>query len=110
MNQMIVIGNLTRDPEMKYSPKGVAVTRFGVATNAGKERKPEFHNVVVFGQEGKDGIAGSCAQYLKKGSKVCVVGEHQTQEYEAQDGSKRRSCQIVARQVEFLSQKENSTE
>lgn len=115
MNKMIIVGNLTRDPEMTYKENGVALTKFGVATNSGKgrdgkERQAEFHNIVVWGvSEGKDGLAGTCAQYLHKGSKVCIEGEHQTYQFEGKEGQKIRGCQIVARSVEFLSPKESKS-
>lgn len=112
MNMMIIVGNLTRDPEMTYTDKGLAVTKFSVATSSGKtrdgkDRPADFHNVVVWGAaEGKDGLAGLCAQYLSKGRKVCVRGKHEINEWQDKDGNKRRSCQVVAQEVEFLSPKD----
>lgn len=116
MNQIVIIGNLTRDPEMTYTDKGVAVTKFSVATSAGKDkdkkdRPADFHNVVVWGTAPeKDGLAGLCAQYLSKGKKVCVVGKHEVNEWNDKDGNKRRSCQIVAREVEFLTPKDKASD
>lgn len=112
MNQITVIGNLTRDPEMTYTENGTALTKFSVATSAGKtkdgkDRPADFHNVIVWGAgKDKDGLAGLCAQYLAKGRKVAVRGKHEINEWEDKEGNKRRSCQIVAQEVEFLSPKE----
>src|SRR6202158_3991038 len=113
MNMSILIGNLTKDPEMAYLQTGTAVTKFSMATSAGKDREgknrpADFHNIVAYGSNGKDGLAGLCAQYLKKGSKVCVRGRHSPREWDAQDGRKRRTCEVIADNVEFLSPKDAS--
>ena len=107
MNEMIVVGNVTRDPEMTYSQAGLAITKFSIATNngkdkAGKQRVADFHNITAFGTaQGKDGLAALCAQYLVKGNKVMVRGKHQINEWE-KDGVKHRYCSIIAAEVEFL--------
>jgi single-strand DNA-binding protein len=110
VNLSILIGNLTRDPEMSYTPQGTPVTKFSIATSAGKkegkERPADFHNIIAWGNEKPTNLAIICAQYLKKGSKVCVSGRHTTREWEATDGSKRRTCEVIASNVEFLSPKE----
>ncbi len=104
MNKVILIGNLTRDPELSTIPSGVSVCRFSIAVNrrfrnANGEQETDFFNIVVWRQQGEN-----CAQYLKKGSKVCVTGQIQNRSYE-QDGVRRTVTDIVADEVEFLSPK-----
>lgn len=104
MNKVILIGNLTRDPELSTIPSGVSVCRFSIAVNrrfknANGEQETDFFNIVVWRQQGEN-----CAQYLKKGSKVCVIGQIQNRSYE-QDGVRRTVTDIVADEVEFLSPK-----
>jgi single-strand DNA-binding protein len=103
LNKAIVIGNLTRDPEMRALPSGQKVTSFSVATNrvwkdkdGKKQEGTEYHNVVVFGKQ-----AETCAQYLKKGQNVLVEGRMQTRSWDAQDGSKKYRMEIVAEKVQF---------
>src|SRR3990172_7798627 len=103
-NQAIILGNLTRDPELRYTPNGQAVTSFAVATNrswtdASGEKKEdvEYHDVVVWGK-----LAEIVSQYLKKGRKVMIVGRLQTRNWEAQDGTKRSKTEIVATDVNFV--------
>ena len=102
-NQAIVMGNLTRDPELRTSPGGQQVASFAVATNrtwmdASGERKEavEYHEIVAWGKLGE-----LAAQYLAKGRKVMVVGRLQTQSWE-KDGVKRSRTEIVATDVNFL--------
>lgn len=102
-NQAIVMGNLTRDPEVRSTPSGQQVASFGVATNrswvdGSGERKEvaEFHNIVAWGKLGE--LVG---QYLAKGRKVMVVGRLQTQSWE-KDGVKHQRTEIVANDVNFL--------
>jgi len=97
-NQAIVLGNLTRDPEMRYTPKGQAVISFSVATNrrwtnqSGEQQEQvEFHNIVAWGK-----LAEICNQILYKGRKVLIAGRLQTRNWEGQDGVKRYSTEIVA--------------
>ncbi|HEX4622104.1 MAG TPA: single-stranded DNA-binding protein [Myxococcaceae bacterium] len=104
----MLIGRLTRDPEMRYTQSGTAMTRFGIATNRygtgpDGERKEftDFHNVVAWNQ-GKRNLAEICAQYLKKGSLVYVEGRLQTRSWEGQDGQKRTTTEINANDVQFL--------
>jgi single-strand DNA-binding protein len=104
----MLIGRLTRDPEMRYTQSGTAMTRFGIATNRygtgpDGERKEftDFHNVVAWNQ-GKRNLAEICAQYLKKGSMVYVEGRLQTRSWEGQDGQKRTTTEINAQDVQFL--------
>ncbi len=105
MNKVIITGNLSRDPELTTTNSGVAVCRFSVAVqrrfqNADGEREADFFNVVVW-----RAAAENCAKFLRKGSKCGVVGRLQTSSYEAQDGTKRYTTEIVADEVEFLGTK-----
>lgn len=105
MNKVELIGNLTKDPELITTANGVSVCRFGIAvqrkfTNADGEREVDFLNIVTW-----RGIAENCYKYLKKGSKVGIVGSIQTRSYEGNDGTKRYATDIVAEEVEFLTAK-----
>jgi single-strand DNA-binding protein len=102
-NQAIIMGNLTRDPELRATPGGQQVASFSVATNrswqdAGGERKEavEYHEIVAWGKLGE-----LAAQYLAKGRKVMIIGRLQTQSWE-KDGIKRQRTEIVASDVNFL--------
>jgi len=103
LNKVFIMGNLTRDPELKTLPSGSSVANFGIATNrvwrnqqGEKQEEVQFHNVVVFGKQ-----ADTVSQYLKKGSSVFVEGRLQTRNWEAQDGTKRTKTEIVAERVQF---------
>ena len=103
MNKVFLIGNLTKDPEMRSTQSGVAVCNFTIAVNR-RFRNPQtgqqetdFLNVIAWRQ-----LAELCGRYLTKGRKVAVTGSIQTRTYEAQDGSKRSAFDIVADEVEFL--------
>ena len=105
MNKCILIGNLTKDPELTTTSNGVAVCRFTIAvsrrySNAEGERETDFLNIVVWRSLGEN-----CHKFLKKGSKVGVVGNIQNRSYDATDGSKRYITEIVAEEVEFLTTK-----
>ena len=105
MNKVILIGNLTRDPELTETPSGVAVCRFAIAVsrdyaNADGNRETDFFNITVW-----RGRAENCGKYLKKGNKVAVVGSLQTRSYEDKDGIERNITDIVASEVEFLTPK-----
>ena len=104
LNRATIIGNATRDPELRYTPNGQAVASFGVATNrsyngADGERKEtvEFHDIVTWGK-----LAEICNQILSKGRKVYVEGRIQTRQWEGQDGVKRQKTEIVAENVLVL--------
>jgi len=104
-NKVMLMGNLTRDPEMRYIPSGQAVTTFSIAVNRvynsqSGERKEEvsFIRIVTWGRH-----AETCNEYLKKGSSVFVEGRLQSRSWEAQDGSKRSTMEVVAQSVQFLS-------
>jgi single-strand DNA-binding protein len=103
LNKAIIIGNLTRDPELRALPSGINVATLGVATNrvykdkdGNKQEDTQFHNVVVFGRQ-----AETVAQYLKKGSMALVEGRMQTRSWDAQDGTKKYRTEIVADRVQF---------
>ncbi len=105
MNKVILIGNLTRDPELSETPNGTAVCRFTIAVNrefanADGTREVDFFNITVWQSR-----AENCGKFLKKGSKVAIVGNLQNRSYEDKDGIKRYVTDIIANQVEFLSPK-----
>lgn len=97
LNRAQLIGNVTRDPELRTTATGQNVCSFSVATNSQwtdaqgqKQQRAEFHNLVAWGK-----LAEICSQYLTKGKKVFVEGRLQTRDWDAQDGSKRRTTEIV---------------
>jgi len=104
LNRAMIIGNLTRDPEIRNTPSGLPVASFAVATNrvwtdkAGqKQEKVEFHNVVAWRR-----LAEICGQYLKKGAKVYIEGRLQTNDWAGQDGVKRYRTEIVVENMIML--------
>jgi single-strand DNA-binding protein len=109
-NKIILIGNLTRDPEVRYTPQGTSVCNFRIAVNhrykQGDEVKKEvtFIDVVVFGRQ-----ADTCGQYLNKGSGVLVEGRLQERRWETEEGQKRSKYEVVAQTVRFLSRKTDAT-
>lgn len=107
MNKVVLIGNLTRDPELQTTNGGVSVCRFSLAVsrrfaNSEGEREADFINITVWRNQ-----AENCHKYLKKGSKCAVVGRIQTSSYDAPDGSKRYTTDVVADEVEFISSARN---
>ena len=105
MNKVILIGNLTKDPEISTTSNGVSVCRFALAvtrryTNANGDREADFINIVVW-----RALADNCHKFLKKGSKAAVVGTLQSRMYDATDGTKRYVTEVVADEVEFISTK-----
>ena len=103
LNKAIIIGNLTRDPEVKSLPSGMRVTTFGLATNrvwkdktGAKQEDTQFHNIVVFGAQ-----AETVGQYLKKGQTALVEGRIQTRSWDGPDGVKKYRTEIVADRVQF---------
>jgi single-strand DNA-binding protein len=107
LNRVQLIGNLTRDPEMKQIPGGQVVTSFGVATNftwkdqsGAKQSKAEFHNIVAWRK-----LAEICGQYLKKGSKIFIEGRLQTRDWEGEDGVKRYRTEVIADNMIMLDRK-----
>ena len=108
LNKALLIGRLTKDPEMRYTPSGTAVTSFSIATNRWSsgpdgERKEftDYHNIVAF-NAGKRNLAEIVAQYTRKGALVFIEGRIQTRSWEGQDGQKRRTTEIIANDVQFL--------
>lgn len=109
LNKVMLIGRLTRDPEMRYTPSGQPVTSFSIATNryasggdGGEKREfTDYHNIVAW-NIGKRTLAELVANYTKKGSMVYVEGRLQTRSWEGQDGQKRRATEVVANDVQFL--------
>jgi len=104
LNKVFLIGNLTRDPELRYIPSGSAVATFTVAVNrvfksqAGeKKEQTSFIRIVVWGRR-----AEVCGEYLSKGSPVFVEGRIQSRDWETQDGQKRNTVEVVADNVQFL--------
>src|SRR3954465_15655317 len=102
-NKAIIIGNVTRDPELKALPSGAKVCSFSIATNrvwkdqsGAKKEQSDFHNIVVFGRQ-----AETVAQYVKKGSMLLVEGRIQTRSWDGADGQKRYRTEIVADRVQF---------
>lgn len=110
-NKVILIGNLTRDPELRYTPQGTSVCNFGLAVNRkykqGEEMKEEvtFINIVVFGKQ-----ADTCGQYLNKGSSVLVEGRLHESRWETEDGQKRSKHEIVAQSVRFMSRRQSTSD
>ncbi len=104
LNKAFVIGNLTRDPELKSLPSGVKVCSFSVATNrvwkdkeGVKQEAADYHNIVVFGRQ-----AETVAQYMKKGSQVMVEGRMQTRSWDdAGTGTKKYRTEVIADRVQF---------
>src|ERR1041384_4728851 len=108
LNKALLIGRLTKDPEMRYTPSGTAVTNFSIATNRWSsggdgERKEftDYHNIVAY-NIGKLNLAEIVAQYTRKGALVFIEGRIQTRSWEGQDGQKRRTTEIIANDVQFL--------
>ena len=105
MNKAILIGRLTRDPEMRTTSSGIATTTFSIAvnrnfTNQNGEREADFINIVTWRKQ-----AENVAKYCTKGSQVAVDGRIQTRTYDAQDGTKRYVTEVVADNVTFLGAK-----
>jgi single-strand DNA-binding protein len=107
LNKVMLIGNLTRDPELRSTPAGDSVAGFSIATNftwkdkAGqKQEKAEFHNIVAWRK-----LAEIIGQYLKKGSKIYIEGRLQTRNWEDQNGTKRYRTEIIADNMIMLDSK-----
>ncbi len=104
VNKVILLGNLTRDPELRYTEHSKAVCSFGLATNrnwttdTGKKREePEYHRVVAW-----EKLAEFCDKYLRKGRKVYVAGRLHTQSYTAKDGTEKAATEIVVEDLVLL--------
>jgi single-strand DNA-binding protein len=104
LNKALLVGNLTRDPEIRAMPTGGQVCSFGIATNrvykdkdGNKKEQADFHNIVVFGRQGE-----TCHQYLKKGQTVMIEGRIQTRSWDDKTtGEKKYRTEIVADRVQF---------
>jgi single-strand DNA-binding protein len=112
LNKVMIIGHLGRDPEMRYTPSGRAVTNFSVATGRnwtsadGQRRsETEWFNVIAWGP-----LAEICNQYLKKGQQVYVEGRLQTRKWEDQEGNKRSATEVVAREMVMLNDRKEKAE
>lgn len=105
INKVIIVGNLGRDPEVRYTPSGTAVANFSVATSdewkdkstGEKKERTEWHRIVAW-----DKLGEICGKYLSKGRQVYVEGRLQTRSYDDKDGVKRYSTEIIAQDVQFL--------
>jgi single-strand DNA-binding protein len=105
INRVVLVGNLTKDPELRHTPSGNPVCKLRIAVNTRQKDsatgawgdKPNYFDVTVWGNQ-----AESCAQYLSKGRPVGVDGRLDWREWEAQDGSKRQAVEIIADTVQFL--------
>lgn len=106
-NRVELIGNLTRDPELRYTPSGTAVATIGLATNrtyntadGEKREEVDFHKIVAWGK-----LAELCNQLLKKGARVFMSGRLQYREWQGQDGNKRRDAEIVLEDMILITPK-----
>jgi len=112
LNKVFLIGNLTRDPELRYIPSGSAVATFTIAVNrvfktqtGEKKEQASFIRIVVWGRR-----AEVCGEFLSKGSPVFVEGRIQSREWEAQDGQKRSAIEVIADNIQFLRFGDKSTQ
>ncbi len=103
LNKAFIIGNLTRDPEIKALPSGTKVASFSLATNrvykdkdGVRQENVDYHNIVAFARLGE-----LCGQYLKKGAQAFVEGRMQTRSWDAPDGSKKYRTEVIADNVQF---------
>ncbi len=111
INKVILIGRLGSDPEVRYTPSGVAVANFNIATSeewkdkdSGEKReRTEWHRIVAWRRLGE-----ICGEYLSKGKQVYVEGRLQTRDWEDRDGNKRYTSEIVATDVQFLGSRDSS--
>lgn len=105
VNKVILIGRLGKDPEMRFTPSGKAVTNFTLATNENwtdqsgeRQERTEWHRIVTWGK-----LAENCAKLLSKGKQVYIEGRLQTRQWDDRDGNKRNTTEIVANQMQVLS-------
>lgn len=111
LNKVQLIGNLTRDPEVKTTPTGILVCTFGLATNRSwvangeKKEETEFHNIVAWNK-----LADICSQLLSKGRKVYLEGRLTTRNWESKEGEKRNTTEIVMEDMILLDSKPHTTE
>ena len=112
LNKVMLIGNLTRDPELRYTPQGTAVCTLGLATNrtwvtdnGEKREETEFHRIVAWNK-----LAELCSQLLFKGRKIYVEGRLQTRQWTGQDGNQRQATEIVIEDMVVLDSKRQGEE
>ena len=109
INRVVLVGNLTKDPELRHTPSGTAVCSLRLAVNTRRKdsatgewtEKPNYFDITVWGNQGE-----SCAQYLAKGRPVAVDGRLEWREWQDKDGNKRQSVDIIADSVQFLGSRE----
>ena len=108
INRVVLVGNLTRDPELRHTPSGTPVCSLRLAVNTRRKDesgqwtdKPNYFDITVWGQQGEN-----CAQYLAKGRPVAVDGRLEWREWQDQSGNKRQSVDIIADSVQFLGSRE----
>jgi len=111
INKVMLIGRLGKDPEMRFTPSGKAVTNFTMATNevwsdqnGEKQERTEWHRIVTWGK-----LAENCAKLLSKGKQVYVEGRLQTRQWDDKEGKKRYTTEVVAQSVQFLGSKGDSS-
>jgi single-strand DNA-binding protein len=104
LNKVLLIGNLGKDPEVRFTPGGRAVARFPVATSevwsdqeGQRQERTEWHNIVVWGKQ-----AETCGQYLSKGRQVFLEGSIRSRQYDDKEGNKRYITEVIAQRVQFL--------
>ncbi len=104
VNKVILIGNLGKDPEVRYTQNGRAVARFPIATSevwndaeGNRQERTEWHNIIVWGKQGE-----TCGQYLAKGRQAYIEGSIRTRSYDDKNGQKRYVTEIIAQRVRFL--------
>jgi single-strand DNA-binding protein len=105
INRVVLVGNLTRDPELRHTPSGMAVCSLRIAVNTRRKdgatgqwtEKPNYFDITVWGAQGEN-----CAQYLAKGRPVGIDGRLEWREWDAQDGTKRQAVEVIADTVQFL--------
>jgi single-strand DNA-binding protein len=112
LNKVILIGNLTRDPELRFTPSGSPVAGFGLAVNRTYTNKQgerventDFFNIVVWAK-----LAELCAEYIRKGSPVAIEGRLQSRSWETEEGQKRSVVEVVAENVQFLGRPQGQSE
>src|SRR5687768_11531383 len=112
LNKVELIGNLTRDPELRYTPQGTAVCTFGLATNRSwttdsgeKREEADFHRLVAWNK-----LAELCSQLLTKGRKIYIEGRLSTRNWQAQDGSQRTTTEIIVNDMIILDSKREGVE
>ena len=109
VNKVILVGNLGKDPDVRFTPNGKAVCKFPLATTDqwtngdGKQERTEWHNIVVWGK-----VAENCGQYLAKGRQIYIEGSIRTRSYDDKDGNRRYVTEIIAQRVQFLGAKKDS--